>query len=145
MNNKTIFVFVNKNHKYGNPVKVILDEKKLISEKEKISLVKKSNFSEVVFIDNIKNRKISIYNQQEEIDFAGHSLLGAIFEISRLLNKKINFINCKAGKIKCDIKNNFVSLEAPSKFLPKWNLIEYSSPEKINNIRIQDTKNIKHT
>lgn len=76
-------VFVNDKNQYGNPVGIIIDEKQKIQTKKRQQIASKLGFSESVFINNLKTGKVSIFNPVDEVNFAGHAMVGTAYFLSQ--------------------------------------------------------------
>ena len=55
-------VFANEEGKFGNPVGIIVDESQVFNKDKRQQMALNSGFSEIVFINDIKKRNISIFS-----------------------------------------------------------------------------------
>jgi predicted PhzF superfamily epimerase YddE/YHI9 len=140
---KTFQVFVDDNGNYGNPVGCVIDEKYEISDVERQNIAKQSGFSEIVFINDIKDCDVSIYTPLRQIRFAGHALVGAAKYLSDLNNTNINQITSQNNIINVRSDKKLIFVQGSIDILPDWNYEEMVSPEDITNLSLDNT-NKKH-
>lgn len=141
----TIKVFTNSSGQYGNPVGIIVDEVGAISKEERQQMAADSGYSEIVFIDYVKAAKVSIFNPTSEIDFAGHALLGAVYELEQLSNIEVKSINCRGGHVSCRKDGDIYWLEADASMLPEWQLEQLDSASAVEMLTVANTAGKEHT
>lgn len=134
-------VFVNENGEYGNPVGMIVDEKKELNNEDRQKIATRSGFSECVFINDLKTGMVSIFNPQSEIDFSGHALLGAAYFLRK---RKINNLQSKVSKIINWLEDDLIWIKASVRNLPPWNFEELNKVVEVENLSRDDMKNKKH-
>jgi len=144
LDNIVLKVFVDKDNKYGNPVKIIIDEQNKIGDDERLKICRASGFSEVVFINNIKQNQISIFSPTREIPFAGHAVLGTVYFLNNITNSNIGYIECMNHKIDISYDNDKIWVKAKLETMPNWNFKEYDSIELIEELNVDNTKGFKH-
>lgn len=144
MDNIVLKVFIDKDNKYGNPVKIIIDEQNEISNEERQEICHTSGFSEVVFINNIKQNQISIFSPTREIPFAGHAVLETVYFLNKITNSKIDYIECMNHKINVSYDNDKIWVKAKLETMPNWNFEEYKSIKLIEELNVDNTKGFKH-
>ena len=139
-------VFVDKNNKFGNPVGIVLDEDCKLDDDQRQKVAASLNFSETVFIDKLEEiPKLSIFNPQEKVRFAGHAVLGVVSFINRDLGKNINKVSCSGETVESTKDKNIMYIKAPLPIMPNWNFEELLSPRLVENISKEDASNKKHT
>src|SRR5689334_9727446 len=117
---KVLKVFVNEKGLYGNPVGIIVDVLGEISNAGRQKIASKSGFSEVVFVNNLAKRNISIYTPQREIPFAGHAAVGAAYFFSAELQIPITELSGINGKIETWDENGQSWVRYNTSLLPHW-------------------------
>lgn len=137
-------VFVDEKGKFGNPVGIVLDEKKKISQKERLKIAAKLNFSETVFINNAKTGNISIFNPIEEHTFAGHAIIGTAWFIKNKLGKNISSIECGEKQTKVWKKDDLTWIQAKISITPPWNHKQLQHAALIDNLIVKNTSLLKH-
>ena len=138
-------VFVNKENRFGNPVGIILDEKKEISLQDRQVISTKLGFSESIFINDLRSGNVSIFNPKREIDFAGHALVGAAYFISKVMGKTVSFIDCKGGQIKTWQENSQTWISANLTNTPPWHYEQLQDPTLVDNLSTYQIAVKEHT
>lgn len=136
-----IRVFVDEKGKFGNPVGIVLDEGKKISQKERLKIAAKLNFSETVFVNDINTGNISIFNPIEEHTFAGHAIIGTAWFIKNKLGKNISSTECGGKKTRVWQKDDLTWIRAKISIAPPWNHKHLKDTQSINNLTIQQFSN----
>jgi predicted PhzF superfamily epimerase YddE/YHI9 len=141
----TLKVFVNIKGEYGNPVGIMLDEAGAISKEVRQQMAADSGYSEIVFIDDVKASKVSIFNPTSEVHFAGHALLGVIYYLEQLSNTKVESINCLGGHVSCRKDGDIYWLKADVSMLPNWHLEQQDSASAVEALTVANTAGKEHT
>ncbi|MDD3648069.1 MAG: PhzF family phenazine biosynthesis protein [Candidatus Dojkabacteria bacterium] len=139
-----IKVFTNKEGNFGNPVGIIIDENSEINKKNRQKICQESGYSEVVFIENIKNCEISIFSPTGEIPFAGHAVIGATALLDKLNNEKITIIRCHGNILKVRHDYNIIRVKADLMIMPEWNFKHLDSAEEIESIESSEISTFQH-
>lgn len=142
---KILKVFTNEKGEFGNPVGIIVDTENKIDNKNRQQMAIDSGFSEIVFINNIETKDVSIFSPTRQIPFAGHALVGTSYYFNNVLNTPTVEIISMGKVIKSWQENNLTFVEADLSILPNWNFKEYKTPEEIEQITIQDASILEHT
>lgn len=126
---RVLNVFSNEQGSFGNPVGIIVDIKRKIGKETRQNLAKQSGFSEVVFVNDVASRNISIYSPQREIPFAGHAAIGVAYFLSHEYNVDVQELIGIGGKIITWQENHFLWVKCSLDILPKWNYekLEYDT------------------
>lgn len=141
----TVRVFVNEKGEYGNPVGIILDEKRKVNSDERRKIAKKLGFSETVFINDLISRNISIYNPQQEILFSGYAMLGTAWYINKLQNNQsANYLVCQGEKTMVWQENDLVWIRAKISILPHWNYRQLKTADEVKDLPLANTSSYKH-
>jgi predicted PhzF superfamily epimerase YddE/YHI9 len=142
---KVLNVFTNEKGEFGNPVGIIVDSENKVGDKTRQQMAISSEFSEIVFINNLETKDVSIFSPTRQIPFAGHALVGTSYYFNKVLNIPTVEIESMDKKIKSWQKNNLTFVEAYLSILPNWNFKEYKTPEEIEQITVQEASSLKHT
>jgi predicted PhzF superfamily epimerase YddE/YHI9 len=137
-------VFVDNAGEFGNPIGIIVDTEKKIDNQKRQQMAIDSGFSEVVFVNNIESKDISIFSPTRQIPFAGHALVGTSYYFNNVLNLPTTEIISMEKKIKSWQENNLTFVEADLSILPNWNFKEYKTPEEIEQITTQEALFLEH-
>lgn len=142
---KVYNVFTNLKGHFGNPVGIIVDEAKKFQPQQRQRISANSGFSETVFIDDIKDCKIEIYNPQGKIDFSGHAILGCAYFFHMLDRRQKHIIIIGDMKVCSKQEDNLTLIETDPKFMPKWNMMEFKTPIEIDERSCQSINAFQHT
>jgi len=77
-------VFTDERGNHGNQVGIVTDQDGKVGDHQRLELTRSLGFSECVFIDSIKDRRLSIFSRTGEIPFAGHAAVGVAKLLSEL-------------------------------------------------------------
>ena len=138
-------VFVNEAGEFGNPVGIVVDEKAELSSRKRQEITTKSGFSECVFIDDVVEGKVSIYNPEHEVKFAGHALVGTAYYLRHILSQNVDFIQCKAGKVNVREENNKTWISASLENTPPWSFKELDGGDEVDDLSFGQKKRYEHT
>lgn len=141
----TVRVFVDEKGQFGNPVGIILDEENNIDKKECQKLATKLGYSESVFINDLNAGRVSIFNPQHEVVFAGHAMVGTAWLINKLKNQAINSLECAGGSIKTWRENDLIWIRADLKMMPPWKFEQLNSAAEVERLSHQAASRKKHT
>jgi len=142
---KVLRVFVDERGKFGNPVGIVMDEKQRIPPLVRQSVAIEIGFSESVFINNINEGNLSIFNPKREVNFAGHALVGTAHCISKLSGTTIKSLRCKSGQVKTWKENDQTWIRADLQDTPPWKHKEHTTPASVEEITTAQAKNMNHT
>ncbi len=129
---RVLNVFVNDMGEYGNPVGIVVDEKHECTSLKRQQIALESGFSEVVFINNVKKRNISIYTPKREIPFAGHAVVGAAYYISQEYHQDVTEIFGIGGRIQTWKENKFTWVTCDLSITPPWKYEQVLAPQEVD-------------
>ncbi len=141
---QTLRVFINDNGDYGNPVGIIVDLENKLTKEERQTLSTTIGFSESVFINQLDPVKVSIFNPQREVPFAGHAMVGAAWFIRKNYDLKSNFIDCLGGRIKTWQDDGLTWIQAKLSSMPPWQYEQLESPKEVENYPTNKAKSKEH-
>ena len=136
---------MNEKGKFGNPVGIVVDEKKEINPQDRQRITARLGFSESVFINNINTGTVSIFNPKKEVDFAGHALVGTAYFITNSIDKPFSFLECRGGHILTWQENETTWIRASLKNTPPWYHEQLHDPSFVEKLSISHTTRKKHT
>lgn len=142
---KVINVFTSEAGQFGNPVGVIVDIGNKISKLKRQQIAKNSGFSEVVFVNDLATKNISIYSPQREIPFAGHAVVGTAYYLNQLLKTPINELMGIGGLIRTWREADLTWVKVGLSITPSWNYEQLSSPSMVEQLSKQETSSKEHT
>lgn len=126
-------VFTNEKGEFGNPLGIVVDEKGLFGKKRRQQIATESGFSEVVFINDIQNKNISIYSPQREIPFAGHAVVGATYFLTKEYKMPVTQLIGIKGIIETWQENELIWVRGDLSISPPWNY------EQLNNVSLVES------
>lgn len=142
---KVLNVFTNEKGEFGNPLGIIVDTENKIKLKNRQRIAVESGFSEIVFINNLETKDVSIFSPTRQIPFAGHALVGTNYFFNTVLNIPTTKIVSMGKIIKSWQENSLTFVEANLSILPNWNFKEYKTPEEIEQITVHESSLLEHT
>ncbi len=142
---KILRVFVNNDNKFGNPVGIIQDEKRVLETTVRQVIATRLNFSESVFIDNAETGTVSIYNPKKEVNFAGHALVGTSYFLKMIRGHPLRFLVCKAGQLETYEEKGLTWIRSSLKGTPPWHHAQLQDAYAIENMPLTETKKLEHT
>lgn len=142
---KVLRVFADENGWYGNPVGVVVDVKQAISKDERQKMASESGFSEVVFVNDLVERNISIYTPKREIPFAGHAIVGIAFFLNQELKHPVTEIFGIGGKIDTWQENNLTWVKCDVSILPKWKYEQLHDSTQVEALTSSSMSDKDHT
>lgn len=138
-------VFSNDQENFGNPVGIIVDIGNKISKKDRQRIARHSGFSEVVFVNDVASKNISIYSPQREVPFAGHAAVGTAYFLSHEYNMEVTELKGIGGKILTWQEDDFVWVKCSLDILPTWNYEQLKSSQEIEELTPAQMINKEHT
>lgn len=139
-----IKVFVNSDGQYGNPVGVIIDDGKTMSNQKRQETATASGLSEIVFINDLKTNNISIFSPTKEIPFAGHAVIGTAFFIEKQKSSQITKIISMGINIDVKHEGERIWVQAELSKMPDWNFKQLNSASDVEKLTISSTTDFEH-
>jgi predicted PhzF superfamily epimerase YddE/YHI9 len=144
-NTHILRVFIDANDDFGDDASVVLDEGRHIPDPERQEIARRLNTGETIFINDLANANISVVHPQGEIDFAGVGVLATAWLLAKLRNKPTENMHSKDGGIKTWQENDLTWVRTSLTIMPPWNYEQFHSPDVVEEIKLEDTKNWQHT
>lgn len=137
-------VFVNDNGEFGNPVGIVIDEGKQISNKYRQKRAIQSGLSEIVFVNDIEANNISIFSPTREIPFAGHAVIGTAFYLDNIKKAEIDVIRSMDTEITVTHDSESIWVKAELANMPEWNFKQFEGSEQVESLLLKDTEDYEH-
>ncbi len=138
-------VFTDSNGKFGDAASIVVDEGKLIPDSERQEIARTLNTGETIFINNLADVDISVMHPQGEIGFAGVGVLATAWLLTKLRGKPTEIMHARDGEIKAWQADGLTWVQASLAIMPAWNYKQLDSPEAVDQINLEDTKDWLHT
>lgn len=142
---RIVNVFTNQEGEFGNPLGIVVDERGLFDKERRQQIAVKSGFSEVVFINSIENKNISIYSPQREIPFAGHAIVGASYFLRMKYKISVTQLVGIKGTIETWEESGLTWVRGELSITPHWNYEQLSSSSLIESISTEQSVLKEHT
>lgn len=138
-------VFVDSGLHFGNPVGIVADTARALDDTERVKICQRTGFSEIVYIEDIEEQRVRIYNPQEEIDFSGHAGIGAASYLSQLSKANSGNFNYRIGIASYVHVADLLWIATDKRGLPPWNLRELSTIEEVEAFGPVEASKLDHT
>lgn len=137
--------FVNKEGKFGNPTGIIVDVKQNLTTTDRQQIATKLHFTDTVFINNLEAVNVSFFNPQQETKFAGDALISTSYFINHVLEKNINVLFCKGGRVTTWTEGELTWIEASIEGTAAWIHKQLENVTTINTITPEEASKFEHT
>ena len=138
-------VFVDAEGKFGDPASIIFDAEHTLSTASRQELTRRIGHAETVFIDNLPEHRVSIFNPQQEVKFAGSPIVGTAWLLDRQTGASRTIIHCLGGDVQAWHEDKITWIQASLAMMPPWKFMQLATPEAIVNFSKEAAKNLEHT
>lgn len=142
---KVLNVFTNNEGKFGNPVGIVVDVEQKIDAVERQKMATASGFSEIVFVNNVETKNISIYTPQHEIPFAGHAVVGTAYFLSQEYGVPVTKLVGIGGEIETWKEGELTWVRSSLLIAPKWNYEQLEDTMAVESLVLDVTLSKEHT
>lgn len=142
---KILHVFTNEAGKFGNPLGIVIDEKYSLDKDERQQITLNSGFSEIVFINNIQGRNISIYSPQREIPFAGHAVVGTAYFFNQKFKIPVTQLVAIKGAIDTWQEDDLTWVRGELAIAPSWKYEQLADVSLVEGLSIEQSSSKEHT
>lgn len=142
---QTLKVFTNDEGEFGNPVGVVVDIEQKINSSDRQMIATDSGYSEIVFVDNVKDGHVSIYTPVHQIPFAGHALVGIAYFLKQKYDFKLTRLISMNSEISIWTTEKTAWVSGSLSILPKWNFEQLDSYDDVERTTLDQTTNKAHT
>ena len=142
---KIVRVFTDTVGDFGNPVGIILDTVNELNTQQRQQIAAASGMSEVVFVNDLAQRSISIYTPQREIPFAGHAAVGVAYFLSQKPGEVVTELQGSKGGIKTWHEQDLTWVRSELAIAPPWNFEQLPTALAVEEIVQELTAVKKHT
>jgi predicted PhzF superfamily epimerase YddE/YHI9 len=144
-NGHMLRVFTDADGNHGDLASVIIDEGRHIPDAKRQAISLKLNTGETIFVNDIATVNISVIHPQGEIGFAGVGVLGAAWLLCKLRSKPTDKMYARDGEIIAWQDGELTWARASLSVMPPWDYKQLDSPEAVERIKLEDTKDWLHT
>lgn len=142
---KILRVFCNSKGEFGNPVGIVEDLEKKVNKKTRQRMATTSGFSEIVFVNDLEKRDISIFSPTRQTPFAGHAIVGVSYYLRHVHGLTFDAIISMGKTINTWEEHGMAWTKTEISNLPDWNFREFNKPEDVDNLTLDSTRDFKHT
>jgi predicted PhzF superfamily epimerase YddE/YHI9 len=140
-----VIVGIDDTANFGDKVPIVIDETRRLNDADRQALAVRLQAPETIFINSVADADISIMHSQGEVDFAGVPALAAAWYLTKVHGKPIEKMRSRGGEIKVSHHKDIVWVQADLGIMPPWIITQASSPQEIESLTLEDTKNWQHT
>lgn len=116
----------------GNPLGVFL-EGGAVAERDRQPIATELGFPETVFVDDAHDGAVRIYTPGEELDFAGHPMVGTAWLIGRE-REPVAHLRPPAGEIPVRSAGDLTFIAGRPEWGPKWEFVQVDSAEEVEGL-----------
>jgi predicted PhzF superfamily epimerase YddE/YHI9 len=138
-------VFTDADGNHGDLASVIIDEGRHIPDAKRRAIALKLNTGETIFVNDLAAANISVIHPQGEIGFAGVGVLGVAWLLSKLRSKPTDKMCARDGEITAWQDSELTWARASLSVMPPWAYKQLDSPEAVERIKLEGTKDWLHT
>jgi predicted PhzF superfamily epimerase YddE/YHI9 len=117
----------------GNPLGVFLDGDE-VAEGARQGVASDLGFAETVFVDDARTGRARIFTPFEELDFAGHPMVGTAWLLARE-REPVNVLRPPAGEVPTRSEGDLTFISGRSEWGPQWEFVELGSPDAVAGLR----------
>lgn len=116
----------------GNPLGVFLDGG-AVGERDRQPIATELGFPETVFVDDAHEGAVRIYTPGEELDFAGHPMVGTAWLLARERDP-VDILRPPAGEIPVRSEGELTFVAGRPEWGPKWEFVQVDSAEEVEGL-----------
>jgi predicted PhzF superfamily epimerase YddE/YHI9 len=137
--------FVDENGNFGNGAGIVVDDKRQLDDARRLTLTQGLGWEESAFVNDVRGCKVSIFNPQRELKFAGPVMLGTAKFLMNLRSVSAVTIRSLGGKTKAWRDGEFIWLQTSLDMMPPWHLKQLDTPDDIMQFSSKDAASLEHT
>ncbi len=116
----------------GNPAGVFLDGGE-VADSARQGIAADLGFSETVFVDDVRTGRARIFTPSEELDFAGHPMVGTAWLLARE-REPVDRLRPPAGEVPVRFDGELTLISGRPEWGPQWEFLELDSPEEVERL-----------
>jgi predicted PhzF superfamily epimerase YddE/YHI9 len=116
----------------GNLVGVFLEGGE-VAEEDRKGVAADLGFAETVFVDDAREGRVAIYTPGEELDFAGHPMVGTAWLLARERGP-IDRLHPPAGEVPVRFEGELTFIAGRPEWGPQWEFLEVDSPQQVERL-----------
>jgi predicted PhzF superfamily epimerase YddE/YHI9 len=116
----------------GNPLGVFLDGRE-VTESDRQRFATDLRFAETVYIDDAGRGEVRIFTPGEELDFAGHPMVGTAWLLARK-REPVDVLRPPAGDVPARSEGELTFIAGRPAWGPAWEFVQVDSPEEVESL-----------
>ena len=116
----------------GNPLGVFLDGRGVPAEKRQ-RIAADLGFAETVFVDDPVEGRVRIFTPVEELDFAGHPMVGTAWLLARE-REPVRRLRPPAGEVPVRQDGELTFIAGRREWGPRWEFVQLDSPHEVDRL-----------
>jgi predicted PhzF superfamily epimerase YddE/YHI9 len=142
---EVVRVFTDDDGNFGNPIGIISDEGRKLSNDERARIAERIGFSETVFINSFEKGSISMLGAALwEVPFVGHGVVGTAWYMAKT-NPNLTTIKCRDMDVTTWIDGDVRWVSAPLAFTPPYIHVQLKNPSAVERLTLDDAQSMHHS
>lgn len=117
----------------GNPLGVFLDGAE-VAETDRRPVATELGFSETVFVDDPAAGRVRIFTPAEELEFAGHPMVGTAWLLARE-RAPVQVLRPPAGEVPVRAKGELTYIAGRPEWGPPWAFVQLDAPQEVDRLQ----------
>jgi len=138
-------VFVDEHGQFGDLASIVFDTEHQLDAAARQKLTRRIGHTETVFVDDIANPRVSIFNPQQEVKFAGQPMVGAAWLLAEQSDTPFETIHCRGGAIRIWQADDLTWIQASLDMMPPWQFRQLSEPDEVEAFPAEQARALQHT
>jgi predicted PhzF superfamily epimerase YddE/YHI9 len=138
-------VFTDANGNFGNFASIVFDEDRSIDNPERQAITRRLGHDETVFINGLSKAEVSIFNPQQEVNFAGHAMVGTAWLLARRSGRPVASMHCLGGDIRAWQDADITWIRAGLDMMPPWHHKQLVDATSVEAITPEQAAGMEHT
>jgi predicted PhzF superfamily epimerase YddE/YHI9 len=116
----------------GNPLGVFLDGHE-VAEPDRQAFATDLGFAETVYVDDPATGDVRVFTPGEELDFAGHPMLGTAWLLARG-REPVDRLHPPAGEVPVRYEGELTFIAGRPAWGPPWEFVQLDAPEQVESL-----------
>jgi predicted PhzF superfamily epimerase YddE/YHI9 len=116
----------------GNPLGVFLDGR-AVTASDRQRFATDLGFAETVYVDDAGRGEVRIFTPGEELDFAGHPMVGTAWLLARE-REPVDVLRPPAGDVSVRSEGELTFIAGRPAWGPAWEFVQVDSPEEVESL-----------
>jgi predicted PhzF superfamily epimerase YddE/YHI9 len=117
----------------GNPLGVFLDGGE-VAQRARQEIAAELGFAETVFVDGAGEGRVRIFTPFEELDFAGHPMVGMAWLLARE-REPVERLRPPAGEVPVRYEGPLTFIAGRPEWGPAWEFVRVDTPQEVDRLQ----------